>query len=93
VILNSLGASLTRLGRPDEARTVLDEGLALSRAIGERQLEAHALAALGHVSLTTGDTGGAAQRFEESRLLRQAIGDRAGAEAMERRLASFAREP
>ena len=49
VILNSLGACLTRLGRPDEARTVLEESLALSREIGERQLEAHALAALGHV--------------------------------------------
>ena len=93
VILNSLGASLTRLGRPDEARTVLEESLALGQTIGERQLKAHALAALGHVSLTTGDPGSAAEKFEESRLLRQAIGDRAGAEAMERRLASLAREP
>jgi Flp pilus assembly protein TadD len=93
VILNSLGASLTRLGRPDEARLVLEESLALSRTIGERQLEAHALAALGHVSLTAGDPAGAAKRFEESRLVRQSIGDCAGAEAMERRLASLAREP
>jgi len=93
VILNGLGASLTRLDRPDEARTVLEESLALSRTAGQRQLEAHALAALAHVSLITGDLAGAAERFEESRLLRQAIGDRAGAEAMERRLASLAREP
>ena len=52
VILNSLGVCLTKLGRPDEARTVLEESLALSREIGERQLEAHALAALGQVALT-----------------------------------------
>ena len=52
VILNSLGVSLTKLGRPEEARTVLEESLALSREIGERQLEAHALAALGQVALT-----------------------------------------
>ena len=31
VILNSLGVSLTKLGRRDEARTVLEESLALSR--------------------------------------------------------------
>ena len=93
VILNGLGASLTRLGRPDEARTVLEEGLALSRTIGERQLEGYALAALGHVSLTTGDRATAAQRFEQSRRVRQAIDDRAGAKAMEDRLASLAREP
>ena len=31
MILNSLGACLTRLGRPDEARTVLEASLTLSR--------------------------------------------------------------
>ena len=72
VILNSLGVTLTKLGRPDEARTVLEESLALSREIGERQLEAHALAALGQVSLNAHDLDGAAECFEQSRALRQA---------------------
>jgi class 3 adenylate cyclase/tetratricopeptide (TPR) repeat protein len=86
VILNSLGVSLTKLGRPDEARTVLEEGLALSREIGERQLEAHSLAALGLVSLNTHDLAGAAECFEQSRVLREVLGDHAGEAAMQRRL-------
>jgi Flp pilus assembly protein TadD len=89
VILNSLGVSLTKLGRRDEARTVLEESLALSREIGERQLEAHALAALGHVSWQAHDLSGAADYFEQSRALRQAIGDYAGEEWMNRRLAEL----
>ena len=75
------------LGRPEEARTVLEESLALSRSIGERQFEAHALAALGQVSLNTHDLNAAADWFEQSRLVRHAIGDRAGAGWMHLRLA------
>jgi serine/threonine protein kinase/tetratricopeptide (TPR) repeat protein len=89
VLLNSLGVSLTRLGRPDEARTVLEEGLALSREIGERQLEAHALAALGLVCMNTHDPAGAAECFEQSRALREAIGDREGEHRMQERLAAL----
>ena len=78
-----------KLGRPDEARTVLEESLALSRAIGEHQLEAHALAALGQVSLNAIDLHGAADCFEQSRVVRQAIGDRAGEGWMQLRLAAL----
>ena len=89
VILNSLGASLTKLGRPEEARTVLEESLALSREIGEGQLEAHALAALGHIALNAQDLHAAAEWFEQSRITRHAIGDRAGEGWMHLRLAEI----
>ena len=52
LILNSMGVTLTRLHRREEARTVLDKSVALTRETGEQELEAHALAALGHVSRT-----------------------------------------
>jgi hypothetical protein len=68
---------------------VLEEGLAISREIGERRLEAHALAALGLVCMNTHDPAGAAACFEESRGIREALGDRAGADAMQARLAAL----
>jgi tetratricopeptide (TPR) repeat protein len=86
-ILNGLGVCLTKLGRPEEARTVLEESLVLSRETGEHQCEAHALAALGQVSVNTHDLIAAADWFEQSRLVRHAIGDRAGAGWMHLRLA------
>jgi len=89
VILNSLGVSLAKLGRPDEARTVLEESLALSRANGEPELEAHALAALGQVSLNADDLHGAAGFFEQSRVVRHAIGDRRGEGWMHLRLGNI----
>jgi len=89
VVLNSVGVSLTKLGRRDEARTVLEESLTLSRQIGEHQLEAHALAALGHVSLGAQDLSRAAECFEQSRAIREAIGDREGETVMRQRLAEL----
>lgn len=77
-ILNSLGVCLTKLGRRDEARTVLEQSLARSRETGARQLEAYALAALGQVALGAHDLNAAADYFEQSRGLRQGIGDRVG---------------
>ncbi len=91
VILNSLGVSLTKLNRTDEARTVLETSLALCREIGERRLEAHALAALGHVSLSAHDPRAAADWFEQSRTVRQAIGDRVGEGWMHLRIAEVLR--
>src|SRR5262245_28213914 len=89
VILNSLGVSLTKLGRREEARTVLERSLALSREIDERQLEAHALAAMGQVSLHGQDLTAAADWFEQSRSIRQVIGDRTGEGWMRLRLAEI----
>ena len=58
LILNSLGVTLTELGRPEEARTALEESVAVSRRTGERLLEAHALAALGQVSRSSSRSNG-----------------------------------
>ena len=45
VILNSLGITLSKLNRPEEARTVLEESVTLNQETGQRLLEAHALTA------------------------------------------------
>ena len=89
VTLNSIGACLTRLGRRDEARTVLSESLALSRQLGERQLEAHALTTLGHVFVDAHDATRAAECFERSLVIRREIGDRSGEGWMYLRLADL----
>ena len=60
LMLNCLGLTLARLQRYDEARTVLEESVAVNRGNGERRLEAHALTALAEVSQRLGDTAGAA---------------------------------
>ena len=87
LILNSLGVTLTKLNRPEEARTVLEESVALNRETGQRLLEAHALAALGHVSRALGRLDRAANEFEQSLELRRAAGDRVGEAWMRRRIA------
>ena len=75
VVLNSLGACLTKLGRHDEARTVLEESLALSRRIGVRQIEAHALAALGRMSLSAREPGRAIEYFGKAASVAADAGD------------------
>ena len=89
IVLNSLGVTLIKLGRPDEARTVLEDSLALSRSLDERQLEAHALAGLGQIAVAGSDLRGAVDLFEQSRQIRHAIGDLAGEGWMHLRLASL----
>ncbi len=91
ILLNSLGVCLTRLARFEEARTVLDEALALSRSGDERGIEAHTRAALGQLALATRDLEEAARCFEQSRIARQAAGDRAGEGWMCLRLAELRR--
>jgi hypothetical protein len=44
---------------------------------------------LGVVCMNTHDLAGAAECFEQSRVLREAIGDRAGEASMQRRLAAL----
>ena len=83
------GVTLMKLGRPDEARTVLEASLGLSRAIHERQLEAHALAGLGQVALGAIDLRAAVDFFEQSLQIRHAIGDRVGEGWMQLRLATL----
>ena len=67
VILNGLGVTLSKLNRPEEARTVLEESVTLNRETGQRLLEAHAQAGLGHVSRSLGRFDRAAESFEQSR--------------------------
>jgi tetratricopeptide (TPR) repeat protein/class 3 adenylate cyclase len=87
LILNSLGVTLTRLNRPEEARTVLEESVTLNRSTGQPLLEAHALTGLGHVSRTIGRFDHALECFQASLDLRKAAGDRSGEAWMWRRLA------
>src|SRR4029453_9273267 len=87
VILNSLGVTLTRLSRPEEARTVLEESVSLSRSTSQPLLEAHALTGLGHISRMVGRLDHALECFQASLDLRKAAGDRSGEAWMWRRLA------
>jgi len=89
IVLNSLGVTLIRLGRPDEARTVLENSLMISRDYGERLLEAHALTGLGQIALNVHDLRGAATHFDASRVIRQSVGDRSGEGWMYLRLAGI----
>src|SRR5262249_25745937 len=78
VVLNSLGVTLSRLNRPEEARTVLEESLALNRETGQRLLEAHALSGLGQVARALGRFDRAVEYFHQSLELRRAETDRHG---------------
>ena len=59
--LNSLGVTLSRLNRHEEARTVLEESIALNEASGDAQLQAHALGALADVYRASGRIESAAE--------------------------------
>jgi tetratricopeptide (TPR) repeat protein len=87
LILNSLGVTLIRLNRVEEARTALEESVGITRHSGQWLLEAHALAALGHVSRTLERPDRALACFERSLELRRAAGDRAGEAWMLHRIA------
>jgi len=70
--------TLSRLHRHEEARTALEESVALNRERGERLLEAHALAALGDVWRARGRHETAETCFEQSLAFRRTLGDRRG---------------
>ena len=59
--LNSLGVTLSRLHRHEEARTVLEESIALNEASGDTRLQAHALGALADVYRASGRIESAAE--------------------------------
>jgi tetratricopeptide (TPR) repeat protein/class 3 adenylate cyclase len=86
LMLNCVGLALTRLQRYDEARTVLEESVALNHETSERLLEAHALAALADVSLRLDGTGTARELLEGALAIRQHLGDDAGTAELRRRL-------
>jgi tetratricopeptide (TPR) repeat protein len=84
--LNSLGVTLARLNRHDEARTALEESILLNRDTGERLLEAHALAALGDVHVAGRRFATAAECFGQSQELRRLLADLPGEQRMHQRL-------
>jgi serine/threonine protein kinase/tetratricopeptide (TPR) repeat protein len=74
--LNSLGVTLSRLRRHEEARTVLEESIALNESSGELLLQAHALEALAEVYRASGRADAAAASREKSSELRRQLAAR-----------------
>lgn len=89
LLLNSLGVTLARLDRCEEARTVLEQSVALNRDSGEKLLEAHALAALGDVRRARGALDAARECFEGAVALRRALNDDDGERHLLQRLAEI----
>lgn len=78
LIQNSLGVTLRKLGRRDEARLRLEEALEMHRLRGASLLEGHALAALAELDLEADDVEAARRRFRSSLDIRRELGDRRG---------------
>lgn len=85
-MLNSMGVTLAHLHRHEEARTVLEESVALNRGSGEQLLEGHALTALADVSLQIGRSEAAREYLEAALALREKMRDDVGAAALRQRL-------
>jgi tetratricopeptide (TPR) repeat protein len=77
-MLNSLGVTLRRLGRYDEALAYLQVAVATNRQAGQQLLEGHGLAAMGDVYCDLGGYEQALQHYRASLDLRREIGDRRG---------------
>jgi len=87
LMMNSIGVSLSALGRRVEARERLHQAVAQHERTAQPRLEGHALAALGDVCWESGETDDAAGWYDRSLRLRQAIGDLRGEGWMLQRLA------
>ena len=90
LILNSLGVTLSRLGRHEEACRVLEESAALNEATGERLLQAHALAALGNEYAATGHAADAQRFYHDAEVIRRDLGDVEAADRLAQRMQEFA---
>jgi tetratricopeptide (TPR) repeat protein/class 3 adenylate cyclase len=86
VILNSLGVTLSRLGRHEEAWRVLNESATLNEATGERLLLAHALAAMGDACAATERAADARRCYERAAAIRRDLGDAEAADRLARRI-------
>ena len=78
LILNSLGVTLTRLHRPDEARTVLEESVALSRRAASGSSRRTRWPPSGTCGVPEARPETAVACFEQSLAVRRTLGDRAG---------------
>jgi uncharacterized protein HemY len=74
--LNSLGVTLSRLNRHEEARTVLEDSITLNEESDQQLLQAHALAALADVYQASGRSDAAKDCREQSLTLRRRIAAR-----------------
>lgn len=88
--MNSLGATLVRLGRREDGRRQLEEAIAYNADAGELLLQGYGLSALGDVLYDGGDFDSAERCFRDSLAIRRTIGDRRGEGWMLERLARLA---
>jgi serine/threonine protein kinase/tetratricopeptide (TPR) repeat protein len=86
-MMNSIGVALSALGRRDDARQRLVQAIDHHRRGAHRQLEGHALAALGDICWDDGQPDEALDWYERSLRLRVEIGDGRGEGWMLQRLA------
>lgn len=87
LILTSLGASLNKLRRWDEARTTLTDAIRVNTASGEQQLLGHALSALADVCIGRGRFEEALDYLHPAMTIRQALGDHRGVAALSEKVA------
>ncbi|HKT36004.1 MAG TPA: tetratricopeptide repeat protein, partial [Nitrospira sp.] len=78
LMVNSVGMTLHKLRRDEEAMTQLEEALALAQKAEHRLFEGYALASLGDVCLDRRDMRQARLFYERSYEIRRQIGDRRG---------------
>jgi tetratricopeptide (TPR) repeat protein len=78
VVLNGLGAVVTRQNRASEALEILKEALAFNGEHGQRGAEADSLAALGAAARAAGDLTGSGSWYRQCVERRRELGDRAG---------------
>jgi tetratricopeptide (TPR) repeat protein/class 3 adenylate cyclase len=90
LMLNSIGVTLHALGRIEEAGGWLSEAIAHHSREALRQLEGHALAALGELEESLDELSTAAGLYERSLAIRREIGDRRGEAWMLHHLAQVA---
>ncbi len=86
LILNSLGATLLKLRRYDEACTALEEAAAVNAHARQGRLEAHSHAVLGDAFLERARPADACRAYKRSLTLRSALADRLGEGWMLQRL-------
>jgi serine/threonine protein kinase/tetratricopeptide (TPR) repeat protein len=78
VVLNGLGAVVTRQNRAGDALVILEEALASNREYGDVRAEADSLAALGAASRAAGNLKDASTWYQQCVECRRTHGDRTG---------------
>lgn len=92
VVLNGLGAVLTKQGRATEALTVLSEALVTNREHDRKGAEADSLSALGAAARGAGDLAESSDCYQRCVEQRHKIGDRAGEGWALQRLSEVSKE-